>query len=229
MNDIGVFITGTDTGVGKTFVGALLAAGLKKRGVDVGVMKPVETGCADMVPADALVLRKAAGVDDSVALICPAVFREPLAPLAAAREEGRDVDIESIRAAWRELGARHRMLIVEGAGGLMVPVTADRLMVDLVMEMGYPLLVVAANRLGCINHLMLTLDAASKRKIEIAGVVLNEPDDLSDPSGKTNAGMIGDLTAFRPFRLSFTPGLESPAEHPDGEKLVTRLLAALPA
>ncbi len=229
MADIGVFITGADTGVGKTFVGALLAAGLVNRGIDVGVMKPVETGCANMMPEDAHMLKSAAGVEDSIALICPAVFRDPLAPLMAARNEGRKVDLDTIRVSFRELVSRHRMMIVEGAGGLMAPITSDRLMIDLAGEMDIPLLVVAHNRLGCINHVMLTLEVAAKRKIEVAGVVLNEPDNSSDLSKKTNAQIIEEITPFRPMSLSHAPEAKSPSEHPDGEKLVTKVLASLPA
>jgi len=229
MSGAGVFITGTDTGVGKTLVGALLAAGLVERGVDVGVMKPVETGCADMIPRDAAILKKAANVDDPLDKICPVVYREPLAPFAAARREGREVDLNKIRSAYMELSGKHRMMIVEGAGGLMSPVSENFLIANLVIEIGLPLLVVAPDRLGCINHVLLTLSSARKMEIDVVAVVLNRLDYSEDLSRRSNAELIEDLTSFRPAIISYTPNRIPPADHPDTEALVTKVLAALPA
>ncbi len=229
MANTGIFITGTDTGVGKTFIGAVLAAALVKRGVDVGVMKPVETGCADMKPEDALILKTAAGVKDPIGMVCPAIFREPLAPLVAARIENREVDVGGIMAAYRELASRHKMMIVEGAGGIMVPVTSNRLMVDLVIEMGLPLLLVAPDRLGCINHVMLTLEAARRVELEVLGIVLNQIDREGDLSRHSNADIIEELSVYRPVVISYASREIPFQKHPDANTLVTRILAALPA
>jgi len=229
MVGTGIFVTGTDTGVGKTFVAATLAAGLVKRGVDVGVMKPVETGCDGMVPDDARTLMKASGVEDPIGMVCPSVFREPLAPLAAARHEAREVDLDGIRGAFAELINRHKVVIVEGAGGLMVPISKGRLMIDLAVEMMTPILLVAPDRLGCLNHIMLSIKQARKMNIDILGVVLNRLEPEGDLSRKYNAGLIEEFSAYRPVLMSFASKDVSYHSHPDAEALVKKVLAGLPA
>jgi dethiobiotin synthetase len=173
----GFFITGTDTGVGKTYVGAGIAAALRSLGVDVGVMKPVETGCAvrggKLVPSDALNLARAARCLDSLDLINPCRFRKPLAPSVAAALEKKKLDNRKILRAYRTMARRHELLIVEGAGGVMVPLTEKRLFLDLAADLGLPVLVVARPGLGTINHTLLTIAALTSRKIRIAGIVIN--------------------------------------------------------
>ena len=117
----GVFVTGTDTGVGKTFVACTLARGLREAGIDVGVMKPVETGVPEAGPEDARALRAAAGVDDPLELVCPLQYRLPAAPEAAARAESRVASLDPILNAFERLARRHAFMLVEGAGGLLVP------------------------------------------------------------------------------------------------------------
>lgn len=176
------FITGTDTGVGKTFVTALLAAGLKKRGIDVGVMKPVETGCAEknglLIPEDATRLKEAAGVDDTLDEINPYRFKAPLAPSIAARLAGKQIDLEKIKIAFERLQDRHEVMLVEGAGGLLTPMTDDETITDMVLYLDLPLIIVAASRLGAINSTLLAVQAAKYMNIHVKGVVLNHPQDL---------------------------------------------------
>jgi dethiobiotin synthetase len=173
----GIFITGTDTAVGKTFVGAGLAAALRERRIDVGVMKPAETGCGArngvLVPRDALKLMKAGGVDDPLDLVNPYRFREPLAPAIAAAREGKKIEITRIVSAFRTLARRHACMIVEGAGGIMVPLTTSRYYLDLACAMDLPVLVVARPGLGTINHTLLTVMAIRSRGLRIAGIVIN--------------------------------------------------------
>jgi len=169
----GVFITGTDTGVGKTFVACALARGLREAGVDVGVMKPVETGVPTEGPEDARALRAAAGVEDPIERICPLRFALPAAPEAAARAEGREASLEPIELAFRELATEHAFMLVEGAGGLLVPFAAGLSMADLARTLGLPLLIVARASLGTINHTLLTLEAAEARELEVLGVVVS--------------------------------------------------------
>ena len=173
----GIFITGTDTGVGKTFVGAGLAATLRERGIDVGVMKPAETGCGlrkeVLVPRDALKLIKAGGVDDPLDLVNPYRFRDPLAPAIAAGREGKIIEIGRIVSAFRSLARKHTCMIVEGAGGIMVPLTLKRSYLDLASELRLPILVVARPGLGTINHTLLTIMALRSRRLPIAGIVIN--------------------------------------------------------
>jgi dethiobiotin synthetase len=167
----GLFVTGTDTNVGKTFVACLLARSLRDVGVDVGVMKPIETGVSSNGPEDARALRAAANVDDSLDRICPIRFTLPASPEAAARAEGRSCSLEPIRTAFDLLAARHEFMLVEGAGGLLVPIDRQTDMADLARELGLPLLVVARSGLGTVNHTRLTLEAARARGLEIFGVV----------------------------------------------------------
>jgi dethiobiotin synthetase len=173
----GCFITGTDTGVGKTVVTAALAACLAQRGLKVGVMKPIETG----VPAgasllsDAERLRDAAGVDDPVDLLAPYRFNAPLAPLAAARQAGVSIKLDHIVSSFLTLAARHPFMLVEGLGGVLVPIAARADVRDLIIELNLPVLVVGRASLGGVNHALLTIEALQHRKIPILGIVLNRP------------------------------------------------------
>jgi len=169
----GLFVTGTDTGVGKTVVTCALARGLRAAGIDVGVMKPVETGVPASGPADALALRAAAGVEDPIELVCPLRFSLPAAPLVAARDEGRETPMAPIRDAFATLSARHALMLVEGAGGLLVPFDDETDMADLARTLGLPILIVARTALGTINHTRLTLEAADARGLDVLGVVLS--------------------------------------------------------
>ena len=173
----GLFVTGTDTGVGKTLVACAVVRALRARAVDVGVMKPVETGVGDAGPLDALALQRAAATPDPVELICPQRFALPAAPSAAARDVERTVDLAAIRNAYAEIRNRHDTVIVEGAGGLLVPVSEELDMAGLAGELGLPLLVVARASLGTINHTLLTLEVAQKRGLEVAGVVISHAVD----------------------------------------------------
>lgn len=176
------FITGTDTGAGKTFVTAGIAASLKRKGIDVGVMKPVESGCAErgglVIPQDAVKLKEAAGADDTLDEINPYRFLPPLAPGIAARLEGKQINFEKIRESFERLQNRHKIMLVEGAGGLMTPVTDDDTIAGLVKSLDLPLIIVAASRLGAINLTLLTVQAAKSMNIHIKGVILNHPQDL---------------------------------------------------
>lgn len=173
MPHAGVFVTGTDTGVGKTVVGCAIAEALRRRGIDVGVMKPIETGVGAQGPLDAIALIEAAGVNDPIELVCPQRFELPAAPNVAAAREGRSVDVPAIRATFQTLRARHAFLLVEGAGGLLVPISADFAMADLMAEMELPILVVARGTLGTVNHTLLTLEAIERRGLPLAGVVVS--------------------------------------------------------
>jgi dethiobiotin synthetase len=169
----GFFVTGTDTGVGKTLVACALAAELRARGLDVGAMKPVETGVGRAGPLDALALAAAAGAGDPLDAVCPQRFALPAAPAVAAAHAGLRVDLGAIRRAFALLTSRHEWLLVEGAGGLLVPLQDDFTMGELARELGLPLLLVARAALGTINHTRLTLEAAAARGLRVAGVVIS--------------------------------------------------------
>ncbi|MEX2091448.1 MAG: dethiobiotin synthase [Pirellulales bacterium] len=190
----GLFITGTGTGVGKTYVAALVAKALHATGKRVGVYKPVASGCelrdGKLQSPDAVALWEAAGRPGTLDRVCPQMFAAPLAPHLAARAEGRRVDEELLRTGldfWRE---SCDVVLVEGAGGLMSPVSDDDYNADLADEFGYPLVVVAANSLGTINATLQTLIVADTFRdgLAIAGIVLNSPQlAVSDPSVESNA------------------------------------------
>jgi dethiobiotin synthetase len=175
----GLFITGNDTGVGKTYVAAMIARSLAAAGRKVGIYKPVASGCREesgqLISDDAVALWEAAGRPSELERVCPQRFVAPLAPHLAARSEGRRIDAALLRSAldhWRE---RCEIVIVEGVGGLMSPIGEDEYVADLAFEFGYPLIVVARNALGAINQTLQTLIVATTLRdgLPIAGVVLN--------------------------------------------------------
>ena len=197
MTDRGLFITGTGTGVGKTYVAALIARGLRDAGRRVGVYKPVASGCewreGRLVSLDAITLWEAAGRPGTLEQVCPQLFAAPLAPHLAARAENRRVDTRLLLRGIEVWRATCDFVIVEGAGGLMSPVSDEDYNADLAAEMGFPLVVVAANELGTINATMQTLIAADtySKPLRIAGIVLNSPRTSNDdPSVETNAAEI---------------------------------------
>jgi dethiobiotin synthetase len=160
----------------------------------VAVLKPVETGCMkqanELVPADALRLAEAAGRSDRLDCLCPNRYPLPASPEAAANDAHRPVNVPAIFAARDSLVAGADLLIIEGAGGLLVPMAPGLQTADLVVQLAAPLLVVGRASLGTINHTLLTLEAARHRGIRIAGVVLNRVSSTSGPDEPTNPGAI---------------------------------------
>ncbi len=176
----GYFITGTDTNVGKTVVTACLATLFKAQGEEVGVMKPVETGvdpeCNSSANSDAKFLMEIAGVQDRLEEICPYRLKTPASPYQSAKIEGKELDPEKILENFQALQSKHSMMLVEGIGGLMVPITRRYNVADLALQMGLPLILVSRLRLGTLNHTLLTLNAARQHGLKIAGVILNPSD-----------------------------------------------------
>lgn len=192
----GLFITGTDTSTGKTVIAAGLAGALRHMGYSVGVMKPVQSGAAvrdgKRYSQDAELMVKAAGPHDEDTLTCPVLLQEPLAPAVAAEMEGRSVNIELIKSAYMELTRRHEFVIVEGAGGIAVPVKNRFLISDLIACLGLPAIIVARPGLGTINHTVLTAEHAKNRKIPVIGVIINNY--RGGIVEETNPKMIEELT-----------------------------------
>jgi dethiobiotin synthetase len=180
MSTRGLFIAGTNTEVGKTHVAATIARQLHAEGRRVGVYKPAASGCREaadgLVADDAVALWEAAGRPLTLEQVCPQRFLAPLAPPRAAVAEGRRVDAATLRTGLTPWLAASDIVIVEGAGGLMSPLSDDDYNIDLAAELGLPLVVVAANELGVINATLQTLITARTRapKLPIAGVVLNQ-------------------------------------------------------
>lgn len=216
----GLFVTGTDTGVGKTLVACALARTLRARGVDVGVQKPAETGVGPAGPLDALALRAAAGADDPLEDVCPEPRALPAAPAVAGEAEGRPIDLVRIRSAFDRLRARHEVMLVEGAGGLLVPLAGSFSMADLAAELRLPLLVVARGALGTVNHTLLTLEAAAARGLAVAGVVVSCGPAPLAPAEAANLGALRRALGAR--LLAELPPLADPARA-DAADLVGRL------
>lgn len=172
----GVFVTGTDTGVGKTVVSSALVRRLVQTGCSVGVMKPVETGVLSeqLNESDAGRLIAAAGVDDGLDLISPYRFPAPLAPLAAASAQGIVIEMQEVVRRYGRLASRYSCVVVEGAGGLLVPMGKDLDMRDLMIRLGLPVVLVGRAGLGGINHALLTLEALERRHIAVIAVLVNE-------------------------------------------------------
>jgi dethiobiotin synthetase len=190
----GFFITATDTNVGKTYVAQALARGLLETGLSVGVMKPVETGCVSdetftggLRPADAVKLKEASLSEAPLELINPYRYCAPLAPNIAAREAGDKIELKEIQTHFEELAQMCDVMIVEGAGGVMVPLNDNETTLDLMKLLGLPIIIVAPSRLGCINHTLLTYNAAIGAGLSVAGIILNQPDSLVDESTPLNA------------------------------------------
>lgn len=192
----GIFITGTDTGVGKTVVAAALARLMRMRGVNVGVMKPVTSGCREvsgrLVSDDALLLCQAAGVDCCDDVV-PYLLREALAPAEAAKIDGVRIDFARILEAYHRLAAVCDFMIVEGVGGLMVPLAGGLLVADLARQLQLPLLVVARSDLGTINHTVLTCFAAQQMDLRVAGVVVNNYPQAPGLAERSAPHQIGSL------------------------------------
>jgi dethiobiotin synthetase len=188
---LSLFVTGTDTGVGKTVVTAGIVRALRAAGHAVGVVKPVQSGArADDPAGDAALLRRFAGVSETVTEIAPVVLEAALAPLVAARLEHRTIDRDAVVAHIQRIASRYDGLVVEGAGGLLVPVGEDWTVADLAVALGFPVLIVARAGLGTVNHTCLTVAAARSAGLAVAGVVLNGRSDESSPD---NRGLIEQM------------------------------------
>ncbi len=216
----GVFVTGTDTGVGKTVVAAGLAGALRQRGVDCGVFKPVQTGVSpaarDAGRGDGGFLARMAGVADPPALVNPVCLDPPLAPAVAETLGAGRVDVGAVRAAWEELRRRHRFMVVEGVGGLGVPLamlpTGVLLVADLAAELGLPLVVVARPGLGTLNHTCLTVAEARRRGLEVLGLVVNRYPAEPDLAARTNLDWLPRLTGCPVLMaLPELPGVDAEA------------------
>ena len=176
----GVFITGTDTGVGKTLVAAALALHLKKHGHSVGVMKPIETG---VVPAkakqsDAARLQAILDSEEPLGAICPYQFELPVAPLAASQAAKQTIQPETIRRVYRLLAGRYDCMVVEGVGGVHVPITSTFDVGSMIKQFRLPVVVVGRSGLGGINHALLTLEALRRNRIPVLALVLNRTESV---------------------------------------------------
>jgi len=208
----GFFVTGTDTGVGKTVIVAALVKGIGLLGCSVCGMKPIETGCKKrkfkvqsskfkvqkekLIPSDGTFLKKMAGMADSIDLVTPICFKNPLSPLAASEIEKVSIDFKKIQKAYKELSKNYDVVIIEGIGGLLVPVKKDYFVLDLARDFRLPLIVVSRPGLGTLNHTMLTVNYAIKEDLNVAGIIINytrPPKDTIDE--ETNPDIIKQISS----------------------------------
>jgi dethiobiotin synthetase len=184
-----LFVTGTDTGVGKTYVTRLILETLRREGIDAAGYKPIACGDRE----DAVVLAAASGgltLDE----VNPVHFQTPVSPYVAGLLENRSIDAAALLAGYQQLASRHAQVIVEGVGGWEVPLAANYRVSDLAKELALPVVLVAANRLGALNHILLTVDAIRAKGLTCAGIILNQLGDELDTAMITNKGVVEDLT-----------------------------------
>ena len=199
-----IFITGTDTEIGKTAFTAGLATVLKRRGLNVGVMKPIAAGSR----TDAELLKQAANVNDPLDTINPIYLRDPLSPNIAAAREEKTLDLDLIFNTYNDLCHHHDLTLIEGVGGLLVPITDTILVADLAIRFNQPIIIVARAALGTINHTLLTIEAARARNLNILGVVYNTlSPGSSDLAAQTSPEVI--------TRISNLPSLGTIPYNPD--------------
>jgi dethiobiotin synthetase len=200
----GLFITGTDTGVGKTVIACGIARLLKTRGVKVGVMKPIATGDR----SDAKALQQAAGVSDDLDVINPQFFKQPLAPTVSASLERREIDMDAVYRSYWFLQKHHDFVIVEGVGGVKVPLGESTYVVDLIQALRLPVIVVGRAGLGTLNHTLMTLEVLETGKAPVMGVLLNggtgktlsektNPEELQDHISVPLMGVVPQNSSFR--------------------------------
>lgn len=197
----GIFITGTDTGIGKTIVAGGIVAALKNRGINIGVMKPFETGISKLNGSwqlqDGEFLKKAAGVKDHDNLITPFCFKNPVAPYVAANLENIRIDLNEVHHAFSKLTSKYQFILVEGAGGLLVPIKNNYLYTNLIKDFDIPVVIVARPGLGTINHTLLTINAAQSYGLKVTGIIFNNYNNCDyGTAEKTNPKIIKELSGI---------------------------------
>jgi dethiobiotin synthetase len=207
-----IFITGTDTGVGKTIASAAIIRALIKKGIRVGAMKPIETGCKKtedrrqktkdrLIPSDGVFLKKMAEMDDSIDMITPIRYEEPLSPMVASDLEKKPVTLHNVFSAYETLSKKYEFMVVEGAGGLLVPITRIKgirrkvyYMSDLIKDLKLPMIVVTRPVLGTINHTLLTINESIREEIKVVGIVINYSCQAENTAAeKTNPDVLREL------------------------------------
>jgi len=194
----GFFITGTDTGIGKTVMAGAVIKVIQSFGLKACAMKPIESGCGKegnvLIPYDGTFLKQAAHMNEPIRQVTPYCFESQLSPLAASEIEGRKISIDEIKKAYYKLYKSYEAIVVEGVGGLMVPIKKDYYILDLVREFSLPLLIITKPGLGTINHTMLTVNYALEAGLEVAGLIINysRPPENS-LAEKTNPAILKEI------------------------------------
>ncbi|GMV81812.1 MAG: ATP-dependent dethiobiotin synthetase BioD [Planctomycetota bacterium] len=198
---LGLFVTGTDTGVGKTLVSCALLRMLRARGVDAVGYKPIVTGIENGRWGDADALHAASDRIEPLERMCPLRFQAPMAPVPAAALERREIDLDAARAALERLEEKHACVVAEGIGGLLVPLDKRTLVADFIGARDFRIVLVAKAQLGTVNHTLLTLNELHRRGLEVAAVIMNvtRPEDADNAQAsrteiERHAGRVIDAT-----------------------------------
>lgn len=186
----GIFVTGTDTGAGKTYVSALMIKALRAEGVDAVGYKPICCGGRE----DAYTLQNASGGTVDLDRVNPCYLRTAAAPYVASMFENQELEVAPLIEAYKDLAAEYEVVIVEGVGGWKVPILKDYMVADFAKELGLPTVLVVGNRLGALNQTLLTVESMRAIGVEPAGLVFNHLDDELDTAAITNKGIAEDLT-----------------------------------
>ena len=204
-----ILVTGTDTGVGKTYVTYNLALEIKRKGVSVGCFKPVETYVSE-VPEDGKLLSEATG--QPIEEVVPVRFSLPLSPYAAEMEEGKEIDLEDLTDRFHKLREKYDIVLVEGAGGIAVPIKRNFTYADLALKWGLDVIIVGRAGLGTLNHTYLSWFYARERGLNLIGIVLNgfSGEDVSE---RTNPKIVEEMTGIKPICLPRTKGLRTDRRH----------------
>lgn len=208
-----IFITGTDTNVGKTFIGTAIAENLTKEGKRVGILKPCESGCqyneGKLIPQDTLKLINAAGNIQDTDLACPYQYLLPLAPTVACEKEGDPVKFEVIRNCFKKISREYDFTLIEGAGGLLCPLSEKKTVSDLIKFLDVPVIIVSSNKLGTINHTLLTIEHCLRNNITIHSVILNNLEYLHQRIDESLNSNLTEIQKFHPtlkiFETNFSP------------------------
>lgn len=200
----GFFITGTDTDIGKSFVACCIAKGLIEQGIKVSPRKPIASGCirqadGSLLSTDAQQLKLASHSDEPIAQICRYTFEAPISPARAIALTNQTITLENLHQACGVI--EDDFALVEGAGGFLSPIASNGLNADLAVKLGYPIILVVGNRLGCLNHALLTIEAIEARKLQIHAIVFN---DLDPDSDLDNLHDLCQLTAYPIVYLPFS-------------------------
>ncbi|MHB1646663.1 MAG: dethiobiotin synthase [Candidatus Acididesulfobacter diazotrophicus] len=193
------FITGTDTDVGKTFVSSLIINGLKYYGKKTGYLKPIETGVklnhdGTKKYIDSFFVKKQSDINESLEEICPFTFEHPLSPYAASKFENKSICIKEILYSFYELKNNYDILIVEGAGGMLVPLKKGHYMIDLAKYMDAEVIIVGRAGLGMLNHTLLSINYAKNNDIKLAGIIINNAKNEKDESVLSNKEILREFT-----------------------------------
>ncbi|MEK6727986.1 MAG: dethiobiotin synthase [Candidatus Omnitrophota bacterium] len=228
----GIFVTGTDTGVGKTVVTGCLFRYLTQKGYSVITQKWVQTGSNSLLSSDIgihfkISKRSLNQVKEYLPLILPNVFKTPASPHLASRLENKKIDPDKIKKSFRSLSKMFDFVIVEGTGGALVPINKNKLLIDIVKELKLPALIVAGNKLGAINHTLLAIESLNARKIKTLGLVFNNLWKQNSLILKDNPRIIKALTACEVLgNLEREPDYEKIYKKfiPIGNKILKRIL-----